>query len=252
MKRWPAVKPQSILNDPEQSPDPVSHPRVSARRVMYAGTRLTKRAVVDGSPTSARTPAFVCAGDAQPMDTHVSDLLRRIREGDPDASAELMPLVYAELRRIAAGHLRRERAGHTLQPTALINEAYLRLFASDPPRPADRAHFLALASQVMRRILVDYARARRSDKRGGDGNQVPLEPTVIAAEASSEDHLLELDLALDALASEEPRLARAIELHYFGGLTAEEAAEVTGRSVHAARHDLRFAHAWLRRRLAST
>jgi len=184
------------------------------------------------------------------MDTRVSDLLQRIREGDPEASTELLPLVYAELRRIAAGHLRRERLGHTLQPTALVNEAYLRLFGSEPPRPADRAHFLALASQVMRRILVDYARARSSDKRGGDCSQVPLEPTAIAAGASSEDQLLELDLALDALAVEEPRLARAIELHYFGGLTAEEAAEVTGRSVHAARHDLRFAHAWLRRRLA--
>jgi len=157
--------------------------------------------------------------------------------------------MFEELRRVAARYLRKERSNHTLQATALVNEVYLRLFGGETPQLADRAHFLALASQAMRRILVDHARTRNSNKRGGDAQRVTWNPALLAG-AAPEIQLLELDLALDALAAEEPRLARAVELHYFGGLTAEEAAEVTGRTVHAARHDLRFAHAWLRRRLA--
>jgi RNA polymerase sigma factor (TIGR02999 family) len=184
------------------------------------------------------------------LDTQVTALLQRMREGDSAASEELMPLMYHELHRVAARYLRRERPDHTLQPTALVNEAYLKLFAGGAPQLVDRAHFLALASQVMRRILVDHARSRNSDKRGGEVLHVTLNPAVFGEGAAPEVRLLELDIALDALASEEPRLARAVELHYFGGLTAEEAAEVTGRTVHSARHDLRFAHAWLRRRLA--
>jgi RNA polymerase sigma factor (TIGR02999 family) len=184
------------------------------------------------------------------VDTQVTALLQRMREGDSAATEELMPLMYEELHRAAARHLRRERPDHTLQPTALVNEAYLRLFGGVTPRPVDGAHFLALASQVMRRILVDHARSRHSNKRGGDAFRVTLDPAVFEDGAAPEIGLLALDIALDALAVEEPGLARAVELHYFGGLTAEESAEVTGRSVHSARHDLRFAHAWLRRRLA--
>lgn len=184
-------------------------------------------------------------------DTEIGELLRRVREGDRAAPSELMPLVYAELRRAAARCLRSERPEHTLQPTALVHEAYLRMFGHANPPAADKAHFLAMASQMMRRILVDYARGKNSEKRGGN---VRLAETVTNLEFPVERQnplrLLELNIAIDALAEESPHLARAIELHYFGGLTAEESAEVTGRTVHSARHDLRFAHAWLRRRLA--
>jgi RNA polymerase sigma factor (TIGR02999 family) len=183
------------------------------------------------------------------VDTLIAELLQRVREGDTDASRELMPLVYAELRRIAGKYLRRERKDHTLQATALVHEVYLKMFGNSPPNVADKAHFLAIASQMMRRVLVDYARNRGSEKRGGDLQRVPANITL-----GADDHdfvpLLELDRAIDALAAENPVLARAIEMRYFGGLTAEEAAEVTGRSVHSTRHDLRFAQAWLRRALS--
>ena len=178
-------------------------------------------------------------------------MLQRVRQGDQSAPGELMPLVYAELRRVAARCLRGERPGHTLQPTALVNEAYLRMFGNANPPATDKAHFLAMASQMMRRILVDYARNKGSLKRGGNARRVEASPEVeLAVQDALPLRLLELDLAIDALAVENPRLAQAIELHYFGGLTAEEAAEVTGRSVHSVRHDLRFAQAWLRLRLS--
>jgi RNA polymerase sigma factor (TIGR02999 family) len=184
------------------------------------------------------------------MDTQIPELLRRVREGDAEASRELMPMVYSELRRIAGKYLRRERKDHTLQPTALVNEVYLRMFGSAAPNVADKAHFLAIASQMMRRILVDYARGRSSAKRGGDLHRVEADGMEFGKDDSDFVPLLELDRAMDALATENPVLAQAIEMRYFGGLTAEEASEVTGRSVHSVRHDLRFAQAWLRRALA--
>lgn len=161
-----------------------------------------------------------------------------------------MPLVYSELRKIAGTYLRRERNDHTLQPTALVNEVYIRLFGSAAPNIADKAHFLAIASQMMRRILVDYARTRTSGRRGGELHRV--ETDGLQWETGHRDFLplLELHRALDQLAAENPVLAQAIEMRYFGGLTADEAAAVTGRSVHSVRHDLRFAQAWLRRTLA--
>ncbi len=184
------------------------------------------------------------------MDAQITELLRRVREGDVDASHELMPLVYAEMRRIAGSYLRRERKDHTLQPTALVNEVYLRMFGNAPPNLADKAHFLAIASQMMRRILVDYARGRSSEKRGGDLHRVEATGFEPASSRTELLPLLDLDRAIDALAAENPVLAQAIEMRYFGGLTAEEAAEVSGRSVHSVRHDLRFAQAWLRRAMA--
>ena len=184
------------------------------------------------------------------MDTQISELLRRVREGDQGASRELLPLVYAELRAIAGRYLRKERKDHTLQPTALVNEVYIRMFGRAAPDVADKAHFLAIASQMMRRILVDYARTRGSGKRGGDLHRVEAVGLELGSEHSDFLPLLELDRAIDQLAAENPVLAQAIEMRYFGGLTADEAAEVTGRSVHSVRHDLRFAQAWLRRTLA--
>lgn len=184
------------------------------------------------------------------MDTQITVLLRRIRSGDRDAPNELMPLVYSELRRIAGRYLKSERHDHTLQPTALVNEVYLKMFGSSTPDVNDKAHFLAIASQMMRRILVDYARTRAAEKRGGgDLQRVEVTGLQVAQDADVIP-LLELDRAINALAAENPVLAQAIEMRYFGGLTAEEAAAVTGRSVHSVRHDLRFAQAWLRRALS--
>ena len=131
-----------------------------------------------------------------------------------------------------------------------MNEVYLRMFGSAAPNVADKAHFLAIASQMMRRILVDYARSRSSEKRGGDLHRVEADGMELGKDDSDFVPLLELDRAMDALAAENPVLAQAIEMRYFGGLTAEEASQVTGRSVHSIRHDLRFAQAWLRRALA--
>jgi RNA polymerase sigma factor (TIGR02999 family) len=183
------------------------------------------------------------------VDTQITELLRRVREGDSEASRELMPLVYTELRTIAGKYLRKERKDHTLQPTALVNEVYLRMFGAGTPNVADKAHFLAIASRMMRRILVDYARTKASGKRGGDLHRVEATGLELGTDHRDLLPLLELDRALDQLAAENPVLARAIEMRYFGGLTADEAAEVTGRSVHSVRHDLRFAEAWLRRAL---
>ena len=182
------------------------------------------------------------------MDTQITELFQRLKKGDANARQELMPLIYSELRVIAGKYLQKERKDHTLQPTALVNEVYIRMFGGAAPSVADKAHFLAIASQMMRRILVDYARTRGSEKRGGNLHRV--ETVDVGTEHPDFLPLLELDRALDELAAENPGLAQAVEMHYFGGLTADEAAEVTGRSVHAVRHDLRFAQAWLRRALA--
>jgi RNA polymerase sigma-70 factor, ECF subfamily len=183
------------------------------------------------------------------LDLQITELLRRVRAGDSCASDELMPMVYAELRRIAWQHLRKERQDHTLQPTALVNEVYLRIFDRTIPQFSDRAHFMAIASRTMRGILVDYARARGSAKRGGNDRRVMLDTGLEMATANG-DALLDLDLAIEALARENPYPAQVIEMRYFGGMTADETAEAVGRSVHIVQHELRFAHAWLRRRLA--
>lgn len=160
-----------------------------------------------------------------------------------------MGVVYTEVRRIARSYLRHERRGHTLQTTALVHEAYLKLFHGSAVRFEDRAHFFAVVSQVMRRILVDHARARATSRRGGDGQRVVWEGSI-EVEPDQRLDLLELDQALEALAREKQSLAELIEMRYFGGMTAEESALVVGRSVHVVRHELRLAHAWLRRELA--
>lgn len=180
----------------------------------------------------------------------ITELLHQLRGGDETVREELLNVVYSALHRIAKSYLRKERPDHTLQPTALVNEAYLKLFGHSAIQFVDRAHFFAIVSQAMRRILVDHARARATLRR--DGERVQLNPAIeVEMEAGREEmNLLELDLALDALAREKSSLAELIEMRYFGGMTAEETAEVVGRSVHIVRHDLRLAHAWLRRELA--
>jgi RNA polymerase sigma-70 factor (ECF subfamily) len=184
------------------------------------------------------------------MEPQITELLRRVRNGDSFASEELMPLVYAELHRIARQRLRNERRNHTLQPTALVNEAYLRMFQHAPPEITGRAHFLAFASRVMRQILVDHARGRGARKRGGPEHRAPGATIDMAMEGASHlVELLDLDRAIAALTRDNPLPAQVIEMRYFGGMTAEETAEVVGRSVHVVQHELRFAHAWLRRKL---
>src|ERR1041385_7968651 len=186
------------------------------------------------------------------MPAEVTRLLKRLHDGEHAALDELMPIMYAELRRIARAFMSRQRAGHTLQPTALVNEAYIKLFGDLEPQLANRSHFMALMSRVMRQVLVDHARATAAAKRGGSDARVPLDTSIeVADERGTEQmKLLDLHRALEALESENQPLAQVVELHYFGGMTAEEVADSTGRSVHIVRHDLRIARAWLRRELA--
>lgn len=181
----------------------------------------------------------------------VTSLLLAWREGDPDALPRLMPLVYGELRRLAARSLAGERRDHTLEPTALVHEAYLRLAGGGAPRWQDRIHFFAVASQLMRRLLVDHARARRRAKRGKGVRGVPLEAALHVAEPD-EGHpadLLALDQALTDLAAFDSRKARVIELRFFGGLTIGETAEVLGLSTATVILEARLARAWLFRRI---
>lgn len=178
-------------------------------------------------------------------------LFERLRTGDESAFNELSAVLYQELYRIASRQLRSERSNHTLQPTALVHEAYLKLSDFQGRQFTGEVHFLAVASRVMRQVLVDYARARGSQKRGGDRTPVPMTSLEIESEPGMAPlDLIELNTAIQELAEEDDALARLIEMRYFGGLTAEETAEALGMSVHAVRHDLRYAQAWLRRRLA--
>jgi RNA polymerase sigma factor (TIGR02999 family) len=177
----------------------------------------------------------------------ITAILARVRLGQAEALDDLLPLVYAELRRIAKKALLAERPDHTLQPTALVHEAFIRLFDGQTPAFADRAHFLGIASRLMRQILVDHARTRRAQKRGSH-LQVPMEDH--AGVTPPHGDLLELDEALDKLGREDHRLVTLIEMRYFAGMTAEETAEARSESVHAIRHDLRYAQARLRRLLA--
>lgn len=184
----------------------------------------------------------------------VTVLLAAWRAGDSDALSRLMPLVYGELRRLAAHFLAAERPNHTLQATALVHEAYLRFAAGGGVRLADRAHFFAVAAQVMRRRLVDHARGRAAAKRGGPGGAVSLTPTLAAMVpgvtlGGSPEELLALDDALVDLARLDPRKARAIELRYFAGSTLPETAEVLGVSSATVVLETRLARAWLFRRL---
>jgi len=190
---------------------------------------------------------------SEPPGGRITDYLRAWEQGDDGALERLLPVVYAELRAIAARHLGAERPGHTLQPTALANEAYLRLRGLGDVPWHDRAHFFAIASRIMRRLLVDHARAKGAHKRGADAPRVQLtealhagaEPALDAAE------LIDLDRALDELAAVEPRLSRLVELRFFGGLDVEEAAALLGCSKRTALRDWAFARAWLLQRLGS-
>jgi RNA polymerase sigma factor (TIGR02999 family) len=175
--------------------------------------------------------------------------LSAIDQGDPRAAEQLLPLVYAELRRLAAQKLAREAPGQTLQATALVHEAYLRLVGTEDPGWNNRAHFFAAAAEAMRRILIESARRKLADKRGKGGNHVDLEEAVPVASAPPDD-LIALDDALNRLERHDALSSQLVKLHYFAGLTVEQAAELLGLSRATAYRQMTFARAWLRCQLA--
>jgi RNA polymerase sigma-70 factor (ECF subfamily) len=178
----------------------------------------------------------------------VTVLLQGVRNGDQDSLSRLIPLVYSNLRQMADRCLRRERPDHTLEPNALVHELYLRLVDQSQPGYQNRAHFFAVAANLMRQILVDHARGRAAAKRGGGAVKLPLEDDI-ACSAERASMIVAMDDSLKALADFDPDKARLVELKYFGGLTAEESAEVLGLPVSVVRRDLRIAQAWLRREM---
>lgn len=177
---------------------------------------------------------------------NITVLLEQAGRGDATALERLIPLVYGELRRIAARHLRRERANHTLQPTALVNEAFLKLVEQRNVTWQNRAHFFGVSANLMRRILVDHARAARAEKRAGGLARVTLDDANVAAECRDLD-LVALDDALASLANRDPKLAHLVELRFFAGLTTKETAEVLGVSASTVEREWVAARAWLYR-----
>ncbi|HEX8474968.1 MAG TPA: sigma-70 family RNA polymerase sigma factor [Pyrinomonadaceae bacterium] len=174
----------------------------------------------------------------------VTRLLIQLTDGNRTVLDELLPLIYHELRSLAANYLRRERHGHTLQPTALVHEAYLRLIDQTQVRWQNRAHFFGVAAQMMRRILVDYARGHGANKRGGEFQKLSLDENIdVSGERASE--LVALDDALNALAAIDEQKSRIVELRFFGGLSVEETAEVLGVSAPTVKRQWRMAKAWL-------
>lgn len=183
-----------------------------------------------------------------PSPSNVTQMLHDWSDGDREALDKLVPIVYEELRRQAARYLRRERPGHTLQTTALIHEAYIRLIDQKNVHWQNRAHFYAIAARLMRRILVDHARSRRAAKRGGSDIKLPLEDAMIASEGREVD-LVALDEALERLAAIDPQQSRVVELRFFSGMSVEETAEVLGVSTRTVKRDWNVAKAWLRREI---
>jgi RNA polymerase sigma factor (TIGR02999 family) len=179
-----------------------------------------------------------------PSPSEVTQLLKDWSSGDPEALDRLIPIVYAELRGIAARYLRRERRDHTLQPTALVNEAYLRLIDQNQVQWQNRAHFIGVAAQMMRRILVDHAKSHNRAKRGGGAQRVSLDEAMAVSDERAND-LIELDAALTALATFDDRKSRVVEMRYFGGLTVEETAEVLKVSEMTVAREWKLAKAWL-------
>lgn len=178
----------------------------------------------------------------------VTRLLRSVTARDPAAADRLLPLVYEELRRLAHSYLGSERVGHTLTPTALVHEAWLRLQGRQADLPAQRSEFFAAAAQAMRRILVDHARARNAQKRGGDADRVPLDEAVAWFDERSIS-LPGLDGALARLAERDPRKSRLVELRFFAGMTLPQAAEALGIPLRTAERDWTMARAWLQNAL---
>jgi RNA polymerase sigma factor (TIGR02999 family) len=186
-----------------------------------------------------------------PSEGTVTQLLRRYNQGDKAAADEVIPLLYDDLRRLAHQRLRSERPDHTLSTTALVNECYLRLVQSRQLAAEDRSDFLAIASQTMRRVLVDYARARHRLKRGGDQAQVPLEDADSFLSDREAEEVLALDSALEKLLKADARAGRVVELRFFGGLSVDETAEVLGVSAKTVQRTWLAARAWLRKEIGA-
>lgn len=201
--------------------------------------------------TCMREERLRYTGAASLMAQQVTDLLLAWGDGDQAALDQLIPLVHAELRRIAARHMARERAGHTLQPTALVNEVYVRLVDVDRVKWQNRAHFLAVSSRLMRRILVDFARSRSYRKRGGAVERVAFDDNAVIDIGRGHD-VLALDDALDALARVDARQSQIVVMRFFGGLTNDEIASALGLSAATVMRDWKLAKAWLLRELDRT
>ncbi len=184
------------------------------------------------------------------MSRDVTRILSAIEQGDSNAPNELLPLVYDELRRLATSRMNHEKSGHTLQPTALVHEAFLRLVGGDASQPWDgRGHFFAAAAEAMRRILIENARRKGRIKRGGQLKRRDLDDEVAAVDADAIDDLLMLDEALTKLAADDPQLAKLVELRYFTGLTINETAEILGVSPRTTKRNWAYARAWLQREM---
>jgi RNA polymerase sigma-70 factor, ECF subfamily len=181
---------------------------------------------------------------AMSENNEVTVLLSALTRGEDGAASKLMPMVYEELRRLAGSYMRRERVDHTLQATALVNEAYLKLIEQRSVNWQSRAHFFGVCAQLMRRILIDHARGHTRDKRGGEQKKVTLDEAFVFSEEHA-DELLAVDDSLNRLAKIDPRQARVVELRFFGGLNVEEAAEVLGVSPKTIKRDWSVAKAWL-------
>lgn len=216
-------------------------PLAAARRFRYfvAGNHCSSPSVSDSNDVDQAT-----------RDQQVTELLRDWQKGDDAALTELLPILYADLRKLAGGYMRRERADHTLQPTALVSEAYLKLDARRDVPIESRAHFMAAAAEAMRRILVDHARRKRSEKRGGDRQRVTLYENVARSEGVNVD-LLTLDQALERLEQLDEALADVVKLRYFGGLNIDDIASVLNSSPRSVSRSWTMARAWLKRELAS-
>jgi RNA polymerase sigma-70 factor (ECF subfamily) len=180
----------------------------------------------------------------EPVSLDVTSLLKRLADGNQEAASELIPVIYQELHRLAVGHLRHERPDHTLQPTALVHEAYIKLVAQRSVNWQSRAHFFAVASSLMRRILVDYARRQHRAKRGGAQVKLSLDEVFLVS-LDRPDRMLALDESLTRLEKLDARQGRIVELRYFGGLTVEESAEILGVSPTTVRREWTSAKAWL-------
>jgi len=184
-------------------------------------------------------------------DGDVTRLLRQLRGGGPEVSAQIVDLIYGELRRIAGAQMRRERPSHTLQPTAVVHEAYMRLVGDQEIEWQNRAHFFALAARTMRRVLLDYARQRRAERRGGEGaKKVDIDAELLVGDNRLED-VVAVDEVLTRLAALDPAQAQIVELRFFGGLNVDETAGVMGISPSTVKREWRLAKAWLDRELAS-
>jgi RNA polymerase sigma-70 factor (ECF subfamily) len=189
-------------------------------------------------------PMASAAGD-------ITQLLGQLRAGKQDVADQLVPLIYGELRRIAGAQMARERPGHTLQPTAVVHEAYLRLIGDQPVEWHSRAHFFAIATNTVRRVLLDYARKRHAGKRGGLGaRKVEIDAELLIGDDRLED-VIALDEVLKQLSEMDPEQGQMVELRFFGGLNVEETAEVMGTSPRTVKRQWRLAKAWLDRELTS-